>query len=283
MKSVLSVQSHVCYGYVGNRAAVFPLQRLGFEVIAVNTVQFSNHTGYGDWGGESMSSEHIASILAGLERRGVFQTLDAVLSGYLGEATLAQQVAQTVRKIKSQSALLYCCDPVMGDQQGMFVKPEVAQMLQKDCLPLADILTPNLFELTYLSGKRIQTLSELLEACRILHSLGPKTILVTSTEVRETPPGKIQMVLSQENQRWLIETPKFELHPAPNGSGDFTAAVFLAHVLKSADFKTALELTAASVFAVFEENFRSGEREFQIIQVQDRWMQPLIQFEAISL
>src|SRR5688572_24371027 len=125
MKKILSIQSHVAYGYVGNRAAVFPLQLLGYDVIAINTVQFSNHTGYGKWTGMVFEDRHIGDIVAGLEENGALDEVDAVLSGYLGDAALGGIVLDAVCRIRAHRPdMIYCCDPVMGDTgRGFFVRP----------------------------------------------------------------------------------------------------------------------------------------------------------------
>ena len=154
MQTVLSVQSHVAYGYVGNRAAVFPLQRLGFEVMAVDTVQFSNHTGYGAWTGKVFAPQDIAAVIDGIDARGGLATCDAVLSGYLGDASLGAVIAETVRRVRGQNPqALYCCDPVMGDLgPGFYVRPGIPDFLCDVLLPLADIVTPNPFELAFMAG-----------------------------------------------------------------------------------------------------------------------------------
>src|SRR3989338_1967688 len=127
---ILSIQSHVATGYVGNRAAVFPLQRLGCEVTFINTVQFSNHTGHGRWTGQIFSADHVQDVLNGLWQLGTMDTLDAVLSGYLGAAEIGNIILNTVAALKDKNPhLLYCCDPVIGDEgRGIYVKPDVAEI-----------------------------------------------------------------------------------------------------------------------------------------------------------
>jgi len=272
VKTILSVQSHVAYGHVGNAAAVFPLQRLGHEVIAVNTVQFSNHTGYGKWTGEVFSGSHVRSLFDGLEALGALGKVDALLTGYLGDAATGEAVMDALSRLPAHA--LWLCDPVMGDVgRGFFAREGVPEFFKTRALPQATIITPNLFELEYLSDRTISTLAEARDACRALHAQGPDIILLTSMIVNETPPGCIQMLAcSRSGEQHVATTPLLPLEPPPNGAGDFTAAVFLAHVLSGADAKTALSRTAASIYAVFEETFRAGTRELALIAAQDRFI-----------
>ena len=272
MKTILSIQSHVASGYVGNRAAVFPLQLMGYEVIIVNTVQFSNHTGYDSFTGQVFDTRHIEDILAGIEERGLFSRIDAVLSGYLGNAGLGEIVLNSVRKIRTQNpGLLYCCDPVMGDtDRGFFVDEALPGFFQNSALARADIITPNRFELSHLTGTEIKTLEDARQACNAVHEAGPSLILLTSLETKETKKGEIQMLASRKDGRqWLVTTPKLALDPAPNGAGDMTAALFLGRILAGETPEIALQNTAASVFGVFEKTAFLGQRELALIAAQD--------------
>jgi len=285
-QSILSIQSHVAYGYVGNRAAVFPLQRLGFEVNAINTVQFSNHTGYGAWRGQVFSAEHIQEIVDGLRERGVLETTQVVLSGYQGDASLGQVIVNTVREIKARHPdAIYCCDPVIGDVgRGIFVRPGVAEFIRDHAVPLADILTPNQFELGYLTNSTIDTLEDALKACADLHKMGPEIILVTSLVRRDAPEGMIEMLVSTKaGQRWLIQTPRLPVNPAPNGAGDVTAALFLANYLLTGSVVEALEKATAGIFAVFQATMLANARELQLIAAQDYLVKPLQIFRAVSI
>ncbi len=299
---ILSIQSAVAYGYVGNRAAVFPLQCMGYDVIAVNTVQLSNHTGYGAFKGEFFSPDHIAAVLEGIEDRGVFPRIEGVLSGYLGDATLGQIVLDTVAKIRSlrgDAPFLYTCDPVMGDVgRGFFVRDGIPPFFKDTALPLADIITPNQFELEYLSGHTVKTLEDAKAACDILHERGTKTILVTSLEHSATPKNHIQMMASsianqdgasqqaapkRDPKRFIVTTPKIAFDIAPNGSGDCTAALFCGHILDGADIQTALGLTAAGIYTVFEKTAAMNRRELALIQCRSDFAAPTQDFAAIPL
>ena len=286
MKTILSIQSHVAAGYVGNRAAVFPLQLMGYDVITINTVQFSNHTGYGTWTGQIFSQDHIDDLIRGLEARGLLGQIDGVLSGYMGDAALGQAVLDTVKRIQTLNpSAIYCCDPVMGDVgRGFFVKDSLPPFFRDKAAFAANILTPNLFELNTITNRNITTRAEALDACRTLHANGPAYILVTSLQTNETKPGQIDMLLSSARDgAWIVSTPKLDITPAPNGAGDLTSALFLGHILRGEKSAKALALTASNVFEVFEETKKAGSRELALIQAQDRIRKSKQKFKAIKL
>ena len=277
--SVLSIQSHVVYGHAGNSAAVFPLQRLGREVWAVNTVEFSNHTGYGAWRGEALRSGLVEELVLGLEERGVLERCEAVLSGYLGDPATGRAIIAAVEKVRSRApGALYCCDPVMGDTgRGFYVKSEIPGIFRDEVIPLADIITPNQFELAALTGKPAETLAGVLAGVDALHASGPKIILVTSLRTEESArgaenggPPETGMLVSAEGRRFRIRTPElfFEHSAAMAGSGDLTASVFLSRYLDTGDIKTALEKTAAAVYGIMEATHRAGSRELLIVAAQ---------------
>lgn len=283
MKRILSIQSHVAYGYVGNRAAVFPLQRMGYDVTAVNTVQFSNHTGYGHWAGDIFDAAHIRNLLDGLDALGILAQLDAILSGYLGDAALGELVADTVASLRRHNpGLVWCCDPVMGDEgRGFFVRDNIPDFFRQSAVPLSSILTPNQFELTALTGIDIKTLADAHAACEQLHARGPSIILVTSLIVDETPAGAIQMLASETGQAPLIlTTPRLKLDPAPNGAGDCTAALFAGNLLSGLPVQEALERTGNAIFSLFEMTARHRRRELAIIESQDYFVAPPSRFSA---
>lgn len=286
MKTILSIQSHVAYGYVGNRAAVFPLQLMGHEVIAVNTVQFSNHTGYGSFTGQVFDTGHIRDILAGIEARGLYPQIDGVLTGYLGNASLGEAVLDCLEKIRLHNpALTYCCDPVMGDTgRGFFVTPDLPPFFAAKALPASGIITPNQFELGHLAGAAITTLAQARKACETVHEMGPALILLTSLETSEMKANEIGMLAShRDGRQWLITTPKLALDPAPNGAGDMTAALFSGRILAGEPPEIALANTAASVFAVFEKTALLGRRELALVQAQECFRISASPFRAIAL
>ena len=271
----LSLQSHVAYGYVGNRAATFPLQRLGHEVWAVNTVEFSNHTGYGAWRGRTVPAEQVADIVQGIEALGLLAKCDALLTGYVGDAALGDVVLETARKVRAANPkAIWCCDPVLGDTDtGIYVKAGIDRFFRDRALPAADLITPNHFELEHLTGRTIATLDDALEATRSLLK-GPRLALVTSLRRADGDAEQIEMLAVTANAAWRIVTPLIGFEIMPNGTGDTVAALFTAHWLESGDIASALGKAASSIYAVLEATQTMGERELQLVAAQDRLVSP---------
>ncbi|ACJ01273.1 pyridoxal kinase PdxY [Rhodospirillum centenum] len=276
MKTILTIQSHVAFGHVGNRAAVFPLERLGCEAIAVNTVQFSNHTGYGAWTGTVFPPDHVAEILAGVEARGGLAGCDAVLTGYMGDAALGAVVLDAVVRVKALNRrAVWCCDPVMGDVgRGFFVRPGIPEFFRDRAVPLADVITPNQFELEYLSGRAVDDLAGALEATAAVRALGPRLALVTSLARRDAPADRIEMLLDTPDGAWIVATPRLDLSPPANGAGDATAALFLAKLLETGSPAEALGHAASAIYAVFTATAAAGRRELQLIAAQEELVRP---------
>ena len=274
--NVLSIQSHVAFGHVGNSAAAFPLQRLGFEVWRINTVQFSNHTGYGHWTGQVFDASHVRDLVDGIEARGALKACDAVLSGYLGDAALGEVILDAVARVREANPeALYLCDPVMGDfDTGLYVRDGIPEFLRAKAVPAADIITPNAFELETLSGIKVATLAEAVKAAHSLLALGPKIVLVTSLVHRGTAPGMIEMLLVTAEANWRVATPFLTIDPLPNGAGDTVAALFLAHLLNGLAPSEAMGKAAASIFAVMEATRQAGTRELRLIAAQDQLVEP---------
>jgi pyridoxine kinase len=272
---ILSVQSHVCFGYVGNRAAAFPLQRLGFDVWAVNTVQFSNHTGYGAWRGEVSAPAQVAGLIEGVLQRAAPGDCEAVLSGYLGSAELGEAIVSAVERLRRAEPVLYCCDPVMGDVgRGVFVGSEIPAFMAARAVPAADILTPNLFELELLTGRTVTTLADAIEAARRLIALGPRLVLVTSLRHADTPADRIELLAVEAARAWRVSTPYVTLEPPRGGLGDATTALFLAHYLKTGAADAALAATAAAVHELVLATAAKPGRELALIEAQDRIVAP---------
>ena len=208
--NILSIQSHVTFGHVGNSAAVFPLQRAGHEVWPIHTVNFSNHTGYGDWGGPMIPAEEVTAIVDGIEKRGAFPRIDAILSGYQGGPDIAGAIVDAVNRIKAVNpSALYACDPVMGNaKSGCFVSDEIPPLLRDKVVPVADIITPNQFELGYLTDSEVGTLKQTLAAVKRAQEIGPKTVLVTSVQRPETSEDEIEMLAVDGERAFLVSTPK---------------------------------------------------------------------------
>ena len=280
---ILSVQSSVAYGHVGNSAAVFPLQRLGHEVWPVLTVHFSNHTGYGAWRGPLLAPADVADVISGIGDRGVLGEVDAVLSGYQGDPAVGAVILDAVARVKDENPeAVYCCDPVMGDVgRGMFVKPGIPEFLRDSVVPRADIVTPNHFELDFLAGRTTRTLEEVLAAADVVRERGPRHVLVTSVLHDEVAEGHLEVVAVSDAGAWAVTTPLLPI--SPNGCGDVTAALYLAHLHGTGDPAAALLATTSSVFAVLEATLAAGTREIRLVAAQDAIAQPPLGFEARRL
>ena len=275
---ILSIQSAVAYGHVGNSAAVFPLQRIGVEVLPVYTVNFSNHTGYGAWRGPLISPDDVREVLLGIEDRGVLPQIDVVLSGYQGGEGIADVILETVERVKAANpAAVYSCDPVMGNaKSGCFVAEAIPVLLRDRVVPAADLITPNQFELGFLTGTEPDTLESTLASVELVRATGPRTVLVTSVERPDREDGTIEMLAVDDSGAWLVQTPYIPMKA--NGSGDVTAALFTAHYRRTGDLADALARTTSSVFDLLSRTHESGERELQLVESQDAYANPQMQF-----
>jgi pyridoxine kinase len=281
--NILSIQSSVVYGHVGNSAAVFPLQRLGVEVWPINTVHFSNHTGYGSWGGGVLPTPVVEDIVRGLTERGVLPLCDGLLSGYMGDVALGRVILDLVRQVRTvHSSAAYCLDPVMGDTDtGFYVRPGISELMRDEALPLATIITPNQFELEFLAGHPATDLESTLAAVKRLRDRGPAVVLVTSLSREDSDPNMIEVLAADTQSAHLIATPRLPL--AVNGAGDATAAIFFAHWLIGKPLTVALEKTVNSIFAVLALTAERNAKEIQLIGAQDQIANPPTRFKAVQI
>jgi pyridoxine kinase len=272
--NVLSIQSHVAYGHVGNAAAVFPLQRLGVEVWPVHTVQFSNHTGYGKWTGRVFDGQAVEEVVDGIADRGVLGGCDAVLSGYLGSADIGHAVLQTVSRVRAANPdAVYCCDPVIGDVgRGVFVRPGIEELMREVTVPAADVVTPNHFELDLLSGTTTRSLASVKDAVAAVQELGPRVVLTTSLDAEDTPADAVDLLASEGGRHFRVRTPKLDV--SVNGAGDAIAALFLAHLLKTGSPAEALAAAAASVYGLLARTEAARSREILLVEAQDEFVSP---------
>lgn len=275
---ILSIQSHVAFGHVGNASAVFPMQRLGVEVWPIHTVQFSNHTGYGAWTGRVFDGPAIEELLDGIDDRGVLGRCDGVLSGYMGSSDIGTAIVRAVERVRAANPQArWCCDPVIGDVgRGVFVRPGIPEFLRDHAVPAADLITPNHFELDYLAGTRTRTLAEVKDAIAAVQALGPATVLVTSLEVEDTPEDAIDLLAAEGGRTFRVRTPKLPL--SVNGAGDAVAALFFVHHLRTGSAATALDEAAASVFGLMRATAEAGSREILTVAAQDEFVAPSRRF-----
>lgn len=273
---VLSIQSHVTYGYAGNKAAVFAMQRMGIEVSPIYTVQLSNHTQYDIFKGAFFNAEDIQSIIDGMKENHFLEKQDALLSGYIGNIEVAKVIANTVKDLKkSNSEALYCCDPVFGDfydhndEGHIFASKDHPQMFLDNLLPIADIITPNLFELSILSETQINSYNDILQACKNLIKKTNKpsqTIIVTSTSFDTNKTG---IAIYKEDFFEYLESEKYSVQPKVSGSGDITAAMFLSYVLKGEELPKALQNITKCLDGIFRTTHEIDNDELALIQAQD--------------
>lgn len=281
--NILSIQSWVSYGHVGNAAAAFPLMRLGCEVWTINTVQFSNHTGYGAWTGDVYSGAQIGRLVDGVEARGALARCDAVLSGYMGDAGIGRAILDAVRRVKAANpAAVYCCDPVIGDDDtDVYVRAGIPEMIRDEALPQADIATPNLFELRLLTGMACTTLAEVKAAVSRLQAMGPRTVLVSSLRTLDTPTDRVDMLVGEDGAWHLLRTPLLPI--AVNGAGDALAALFVYHRLRTGSAVAALEAAGSSIHGLLARTAAAGSREILLVEAQDEFVKPSELFTAVAV
>jgi len=280
MTQILSIQSAVAYGFAGNSAAIFPLRRLGIDAWPVLTVNFSNHTGYGAWRGPHIAAADVADVVRGVDERGVLAETDAVLSGYLGAADIGQVVLDAVDLTRSRNPqAIYCADPVMGDVgRGFYVAEGIPEFMRDHQVPRATIMTPNLFELEFLTGQSTGSLDEVVQAAEALRAMGPSTVLVTSVTVPDQAPHTVRMLALDDTGRYVVDTPLIDR--AFTGTGDLTTAVFLAHWLAKEPLADVLSATASAVYSVLDVTAQLGRYELALVQAQDDIVAPRHRFVA---
>lgn len=257
---VLSIQSHVVSGYVGNKSATFPLQVLGFEVDTINSVQFSNHTGYGPFKGQILGAEDLGELYEGLQENRLIQNYTHLLTGYIGSKSFLLKVAELAKHLKKTCpGLIYVCDPVMGDMGKMYVPKELLPVYRDTILPLADIITPNQFEAEMLSGIQITNLNSACEAMSCLHSLGTGTVVISSTELGSDDVliGLGSSLHNGHQTRIQLDIPRYPLDLT--GTGDLFAALLLAwlHAYPN-NLKLACEKVVSTMQSVIDRTYTTA-------------------------
>lgn len=256
---VLSIQSHVVSGYVGNKSAVFPMQLLGIEVDFINSVQFSNHTGYKVFKGQILTEKDLSDLIDGLTANDL-DIYTHLLTGYIGSKSFLNQILAVVECLRKKNPnLIYVCDPVMGDNGRLYVPKELVPIYKESVAKLANIITPNLFELQLLTDVTINTKEDIWQAVKILHNKGVETVVISSVDIPELP-GVLCVFASSnkggKDERYCMEIKKIPM--SFTGSGDLFAALILSWMHKSNnDLKQSLENTIASLHAILERTFES--------------------------
>ncbi|WP_447864302.1 pyridoxal kinase PdxY [Kluyvera sichuanensis] len=286
MNNILAIQSHVVFGHAGNSAAEFPMRRLGANVWPLNTVQFSNHTQYGQWTGCVMPPVHLTEIVQGIAAIDQLKRCDAVLSGYLGSAEQGEHILGIVRQVKAANPQAkFFCDPVMGHpEKGCIVAPGVAEFHKRYAMPASDIIAPNLIELEILAGRDVKDVNDAVLAARELIAQGPEIVLVKHLARAGYSQDRFEMLLVTADEAWHISRPLIDFgarHPV--GVGDVTSGLLLVKLLQGASLRDALEHVTAAVYEIMVTTKEMGEYELQVVAAQDRIAKPVHCFSATQL
>ncbi|MEZ8655221.1 pyridoxal kinase PdxY [Vibrio splendidus] len=284
MKSIISIQSHVVYGHAGNSSAVFPMQRMGLDVWPIHTVQFSNHTQYTQgWTGQKFTSDDIRNLMKGLDNIDSLRACGAVLSGYQGSADQCRAVAESVTLIKDRNKnALYVCDPVMGDpDKGCIVDDGVKAAIVEHLLPISDVIVPNQFELTELTGININSLYDAVTACKKALELGPKIVLVK--HLHSLPDGAFSMILATPKACYLAQRPNIDFPRQPVGVGDLISGLFTACLVKRMSPVAAFRHAHNAVYGVLEVTKSYGTWELQTINAQYEFVEPTSDFNVVKI
>jgi pyridoxine kinase len=278
--NVLSIQSSVAYGHVGNAAATLPLQRLGFEVWPVNTVTLSNHPAHGGFRGRFAEAGELRALIQGIGERGAFTRCDAVLSGYLGDAANGPVVLEAVAAIKRANRnALYCCDPVMGEKdRGVYVRAGIPEFFRDRAAAVSDIVIPNPFELEFLSGHAAEDIPSARKAAEALLARGPRLVVVSGLRTKDA----IAVLAVAKDGAWLAETPVLDV--AAHGAGDAFAALFLGHYLKRPSVGAALGRAVSAQYALMRATLRASAKDgLALVAAQDVIRAPKMLFKAKRL
>jgi pyridoxine kinase len=280
---VISIQSQVAFGHVGNSAAVFPMQMHGIDVTAVPTTLLSNRPGYPTIRGRVLEAQLVADLLQGVEERGAVDTCQMILSGYLGSAEIAAVVADFVVRAKNRNPkLAYCCDPVLGDRdRGLFVQADIPPLVLQRLCRLADIIMPNHFEFEWLCGAKATTTDQVIAQARVLMAQGPSTIIVTSAELEDTPDDAIETLAIEQSNAWRVRTPKLPI--SPSGTGDLFASLLVSARVGGSNTPDALGHAASAIFAVLEKTAIGGTEEMRIVESAELLVHPKRRFDAVAI
>ncbi|XKL62655.1 hypothetical protein PGB90_002488 [Kerria lacca] len=290
---VLSIQSHVVFGYVGNKSATFPLQLHGFDVDGINSVQLSNHTGYKVFKGQILNENDLDNLIEGLSENKLDCKYSHLLTGYVRNDKFLLGIVNIVKQLREKRPnLIYVCDPVLGDCGKLYVPKELVNIFQNQIIPLADIITPNQTELEFLSGMKADTMENALKCIKFLHEKNCKMIVVTSLEFCDESEQLYVIASCISNEKFFIQIPK--LRGKFFGTGDLFAALFLAWFTKTNDVATTLEKTVSTVHAVITRTLNSfkycsGDNneqlnlELKLIQSKDDIENPKIFFKSKKL
>lgn len=272
--TILTIQSHVVAGHVGNSAATFCIERSGVEAWELDTLQFSNHTAAKGWRGDVFSVEHLRNVLAGLEVASDYRECDAVLSGYLGDASVGDIVLETVERVRAANPeALYCCDTVMGDGGELYVGGAIPRFMKEKALKLADIITPNAWELGWLTDSWVNVPEDAIAAARQLLEHETQLKMVVSTGLKKGD-GLSGLCVTRDGI-WEVITPKVDFNAEVCcGAGDITTAIFLANYVKTRSHEKALQMAVSAIYGLISQTVEMGKKDIQLIAAQDEIVTP---------
>lgn len=286
MKTILSIQSNVVYGYAGNKIATFPMQLLGVEVMPIHTVQLSSNTVYQHYDGIVLGDKQISRIVNSLDNIGVLSSIDAVVSGYIGSAEQGYEILEAVKKIKQYNPqAIYICDPVMGGDitKGSSLPAEIIHFFTDHAIELADYITPNLLELQLLSKQKLNHFNDVLHAITLLQQQKKAKIIVKNLLFAGRDLTKFEMILATHQHIYHLTRPLYDFIRRPLGVGDLICATFSAHLVNGKSELESFELAANIANDVLEITKQHNSLELEIIAAQHYIKQPKMTYRAIKL
>ena len=268
--AVLTVQSHVVAGHVGNSAAVFCLQRAGVEAWGLDTLQFSNHTAIKGWTGDVFPAAHLKKLIDGLAVCSGLNNCDGVLSGYLGAKETGEVVLNAVERVRQANPdAFYCCDPVMGDNGTLYVAKDIPDFMKNRAVPAADFITPNRFELGWLANQNVNSESDAIAAARRLIGNGRlKAVVVTGLPVGTDGLAALTV---EAGAAWRVATPKLKFNASVCcGAGDMTAALLVANFVKTSRLPESMAKAVSSVWGLIKAAEQTNAADIPLIAAQSQ-------------
>lgn len=265
---VISIQSQVVHGHVGNSAAVYPMQALGVNVAAVPTTLLSNHPRYPTVRGRVLEASLIADLLVGIEERGLVDRAAVLVTGYLGSKANAEIVADfAVRARARNPKLVYLCDPVLGDDGQVYVAADIVEVVRTRLVPAASFMTPNQFELELLSGFSAQDASGMIAASRALALHGTAGVIATGCTLADTQAGQVETILCSHGRLKRFATPRLPIRPC--GTGDLLCGLIAAHLARGDDIAAAVGAAVDATFAVLARTQAQASEEMSLVPMPE--------------
>lgn len=276
-KTILLISSHVIRGTVGTRSSGFALETLGHHVWSFLTVTMTWQPRHGPAHRLNIPIEDFAAFANDIANNPHSSEIDAVMTGYFASAKQVEIAAQLIKQLKQKRPdLTYLCDPVMADEEGLYVPEDIAKAIKVHLVPLSDILKPNRSELEWLVGRKLGTNDNIIKAAR---ETGVDIVLVTSAAAMLK--NATANLLIHSDEIWLAEH-RLVKDPV-NGLGDLTSALFLSHYLAGMSVKSALQFTTASVFDCLCATLQKQSNELVLEQTYPLFMRPHSQINLRAL